>query len=539
MVKAALANSLWWLASRRSHAAFFTALQDPDAAQEQVLRSFLRKNSCTVFCREHGLSERSNAADFAYRVPIRDYDELRPWIDRIQRGETRVLTAEPVRRLVPTSGSTAPRKLIPYTASMHSQLNQAISPWIFDIYRTYPQALLGVAYWSISPVCTDQLQFAEDSSIPIGFADDAEYLGSWRKFLIDAGMAVPSELKHIASVEDWRYITSLLLLRQRDLSLVSVWHPSFFSLLMQTIRDHWVQLLSDIYSGNCAVAKRLPSAASRAIRFRPDPRRSKELGSGGPPKIDQLWPKLKVLSCWTDGHAAAAAAELAQSLGAVVIQPKGLIATEGFISIPFGGQHPLAIRSHYLEFEDAAGLVRRPSELQQDYEYNVVLTTGGGLWRYRLDDHVVVDGMLGRTPSIRFVGKSAHLSDHVGEKLSDGFVASVFLNLFERGQTWPSFAMLAPDRDTTELRYTLYINADATEEMRTKLDGLLSANPHYAYCRRLGQLCPPRLFRVSDDAYSAYCQRLQAMGKRLGEIKPVGLSSLDGWSGKLNGHYIV
>ncbi|HWO34164.1 MAG TPA: GH3 auxin-responsive promoter family protein [Candidatus Acidoferrum sp.] len=418
MVKAALANSLWWLASRRSYAAFASALQDPDAAQEQALRSFLRKNADTAFGREHGLSEGCTPADFASRVPIRNYDDLRPWIERIQQGETRVLTAEPVRRLVPSSGSTAARKLIPYTASMHAQLNQAIGPWIFDLYRRHPQAMLGVAYWSISPAVADPFQFGEHSSIPVGFDDDVAYLGRWHKAIIDASMAVPAELKYITSIEDWRYITALLLLRRRDLSLVSVWHPSFFSLLMQTIRDHWSQLLSEISSGICAMAKGLPSAASGVIRFRSDPRRSEELRISGPLKIDQLWPKLKILSCWTDGHAAGAVAELAQSMGSVVVQPKGLIATEGVISIPFQGQHPLAIRSHYLEFQDAAGQVRCSSELQQDHEYNVVLTTGGGLWRYRLDDRVVVDGMLGPTPSIRFVGKSAQLSDRVGEKLS-------------------------------------------------------------------------------------------------------------------------
>lgn len=538
MVKAALANSLWWLASSRSYAAFATALQDPAAAQEQVLRSFLRKNARTAFGQEHGLSEECTPAEFASRVPIRNYDDLRPWIERIRQGETRVLTDEPVRRLVPSSGSTAARKLIPYTASMHSELNLAIGPWIFDLYRMHPKAVLGVAYWSISPAIADPFQFVERSSIPVGFDEDAAYLGRWHKRLIDASMAVPSELKHISSTEDWRYITALLLLRRRDLSLVSVWHPSFFSLLMQTILDHWTQLLSEIATGTCAVAKRLPPAARAEIRFRSDPRRSEELRISGPLKIDQLWPKLRILSCWTDGHAAGAAAELAQSLGSVVVQPKGLMATEGIVSIPFQGQHPLAIRSHYLEFQDSAGLVRCSSELQQDHEYNVVLTTGGGLWRYRLEDRVVVDGMVGRTPSIRFVSKSAQLSDYVGEKLSDGFVASVLMKLFHEAQTRPSFAMLAPDVDTKESRYTLYINADATEEICAKLDGLLSANPHYAYCRRLGQLCPPRLFRVSNDAYRSYCQRLQDMGKRLGDIKPAGLSPLDGWSSQLNGHYI-
>lgn len=178
------------------------------------------------------------------------------------------------------------------------------------------------------------------------------------------------------------------------------------------------------------------------------------------------------------------------------------------------------------------------SELQGNRQYNVILTTGGGLCRYRLDDRIVVDGLVGRTPSIRFVGKCAQVSDRMGEKLSDGFVASVFSKLFHDFQIKPSFAMLAPDVDPDGCRYTLYLSSEVPSEVCIILDHLLSANPHYAYCRRLTQLRPPRLFRVSDHANAAYCERLRRTGMRLGDIKPVGLSALDGWSDKLSGHYI-
>jgi hypothetical protein len=126
----------------------------------------------------------------------------------------------------------------------------------------------------------------------------------------------------------------------------------------------------------------------------------------------------------------------------------------------------------------------------------------------------------------------------MGEKLSDGFVASLFSQLFQGLQARPSFAMLAPDIGADGCGYTLYLNAAASNEICAKLDLLLSTNPHYAYCRRLTQLRSPRLFQVSDDAYAAYCHRLQGMGKRLGEIKPVGLSTLHDWSNHLSGHYI-
>src|ERR1700675_3600811 len=238
MVKAACANSLWWFSSGPSYAGFTSALNDPDKAQQWVFRAFLRKNSSTAFGREHGLHKVRTPAEFARRVPIRNYDEMRPWIDRIRRGEPHVLTADPVTRLVPTSGSTAARKLIPYTASMHRQLNRAIRPWIFYLYRSYPRALLGPSYWSISPVSEDAIHPAEESAVPIGFDDDSAYLGPFRQSLINASMAVPSELRQVASIDDWRYASALLLLRRRDLRLVSVWHPFFFSLLLNVIRDN-------------------------------------------------------------------------------------------------------------------------------------------------------------------------------------------------------------------------------------------------------------------------------------------------------------
>jgi hypothetical protein len=248
---------------------------------------------------------------------------------------------------------------------------------------------------------------------------------------------------------------------------------------------------------------------------------------------------LKVLSCWADGHAAAGAAEIARSLTSVLVQPKGLLATEGVISIPFAGSHPLAIRSHFLEFEDDSGRVSLASDLQSGGGYKVILTNAGGLCRYRLNDRVEVNGMVGRTPSIRFVGKAGLVSDRMGEKISESFVADVLRHLFEDSARRPSFAMLAPDIDRDGCRYTLYLNADGSSELPMSLDALLSANPHYAYCRHLTQLREPRLFRLSGEPYVAYSDRLRRAGQRLGDIKPAALSSLDNWSAYLPGHYVA
>lgn len=502
------------------------------------MRRFIRDNSSTAFGREHGLAEVRTPEQFARRVPVRDYDQMRPWIDRIRRGEPQVLTSEPVRRLVPTSGSTAARKLIPYTASMHRQLNQAIGPWIFNLYRRRPRALLGPSYWSISPLSLADCGVDKDSAVPIGFDDDAAYLGGWRKQLVNTAMAVPAELKNVSSIEDWRYLTVLLLLRRSDLTLISVWHPSFLSLLLDTMRSNWDRFVMDVADGTCALPSRIPPTVARAVKAPRDRQRAQDLRRAGPENINRVWPRLQVLSCWADGHATSPAAELRRTMPSIEVQPKGLLATEGVVSIPFEGQHPLAIRSHFLEFEDDAGGLLLAADLQRGRPYSVILTTAGGLYRYRLNDRIEVNGMVGRTPSIRFVGKTSLVSDRMGEKLSDGFVATVFARLFENWAQQPTLAMLAPDIDTDGCRYTLYLNADPPPAAASRLDALLSTNPQYAYCRRLTQLHQPRLFHISGDAYAAYCDRLQLTGQRLGDIKPVGLSKMDNWSSHLPGRYV-
>jgi GH3 auxin-responsive promoter len=536
MVKTALANRAWLLASRPSHSAFEAALGDPDSAQEKILRDFIRKNSDTEFGRLHRLSDVRNAAQFAQRVPVRDYDDIRPWIDRIRLGERNALTSEPVRRLVPTGGSSTGRKLIPYTVSMHVDLNRAIGPWLHDLHRQNPRAFSGPSYWSISPAT--HINNSEQSSVPIGFDDDSAYLGGWRRPIVASIMAAPAELRDISSIDDWRYVTVLFLLRRRDLSLISVWHPSFMSLLLEAMRNEWEQLVRDVACGSCEVIRRLPMSVAGLVQSRPDRHRADELFRAGPMRLQEIWPGLKVLSCWADGNAAPAAAEIAESMPFVMVQPKGLLATEGVVSIPFGGLHPLAVRSHFLEFEDDAGAIRLASEIERGRQYKVILTTGGGLVRYRLNDRVEVDGLVDKTPSIRFVGRAGMISDLRGEKLSDGFVADVLARLFDERNPRPSFAMLAPDTGADGCWYTLYLNADVSPGSGSMLDQLLSANGQYAYCRRLGQLGTPRLFRLSGDAYGSYCERLRNAGQQLGDIKPVGLSCLDNWSSYLQGNYM-
>ena len=522
---AAIANSLWTGWNSMGLLRFRSALMNPERAQLELLRAHVAQNERTKFGGAHRFSEIKTYSEFVARVPVMDYDQFELWITEIRRGEKNVLTNDPVTRLVPTSGSTAGRKLIPFTTSLQTQFNAAISAWVGNLYLQNPQITLGPAYWSITPA----VQMAQgESAVPIGFTDDASYLGGARRKLINAVMAVPGELQHVTETETFQYLTLLTLLRSRELRLISVWHPSFLSLLLDLLPGWWDELLHDIERGRSRRAQNLAPELQKLFATAPMARRAKELRQIGHADPTAIWPHLKLISSWGDAYATQPMNELKRRFASTTFQPKGLLATEAFVTIPFGGLHPVAIRSHFFEFLGDDGNTYRAHELRKGAAYEVVVTTAGGLCRYRLRDIVEVNGFLGRTPSLRFLGRAGDISDRAGEKLSATFVArSIDTLMSELRLNW-RFTLLAPEVEGSSCRYILFFEGDDCADAAQKLDTLLRENPHYAWCRDIGQLQPLKTHRVVN-AYEKFTNRQLKAGKRLGDIKPSVLSSETDW----------
>lgn len=534
MIAARLAQTAWLAASLPHAQALRCALEDPERAQRRVLEGYLRANADTAFGRAYGFGAMRTPAEFQRAVPLAVYDDFVPWIDRIRAGEPHVLSRAKVERLVPSSGSTAAAKLIPYTSVLRAEFARGVGAWIAELYRRRPRLLGGLAYWSITPVVPLGVEVA--SQVPVGFEDDSAYVGGILGRAVAATLAVNPVVAGIADIEAFRYVTALELLRARELALVSVWHPSFLTLLFEVFTRHWDVLVRDLRSGQPSVE--LDPTVRAALTTRGDPKRADELRSLEPGAWTEVWPRLALVSCWGDAHAAGAFEELADSLPGVELQAKGLLATEAFVTLPFGGGWPVSARSHFFEFVDAAKRPRLLHELALGEEYSLAVTTGGGLYRYRLRDRVRVVGFVANTPSLRFVGKEDRLSDRFGEKLDDGFVARVLserLSALARVR----FAMLAPDERAAETGYTLYIETHdaAVSALALELERGLAQNPHYRYCRELGQLGPLRIFVVRQGAHATYIKRCRAGGQRLGDIKPAALSAESGWSKRFDGSY--
>ncbi len=521
-IGAALANVTWLGGNLGGWHRYRSALRNVQGAQRTILARYLTRNAATVIGKEYGFRHIRSLAEFRERVPLSRYDDYVPLVQRIMRGEERVLTSDRIRLLQPSSGSTHAAKLIPYTASLQREFRRAVAAWMVDLLRMRPQLLGGPAYWSITPE-TDRAY--PSAARPIGFADDSAYLGGALKQVVDATLAVPAVVRHVRDLDEFRRITLLYLLNAPNLRLISVWHPSYLTLMLTPLQEAWDEFVRDV-AGGC-------HHAAAGVRIAPNPVRARALSRIRPDHPSAIWPSLGLISCWGDGHARTHLPEVSALFPGVDIQAKGLLATEAVVSIPFDGRWPLAVTSHVFEFLDASERAYWPWELEVGQSYAVVVTTGGGLYRYRLDDLVEVTGFLGQAPCLRFLGKTDRVSDLFGEKLSEGFVGMTVTELVERHGLQPRFAMLAPEHDGGRYAYTLFLETSAglPVTIEADLEAALRENPHYEHCVQLGQLAPARTARIPAPAYERYVGALQADGQRLGDIKPSPLSTRQGWAG--------
>lgn len=551
-VSTVAANGLWMLSTLPQSAAFHLAVRNVEQAQRQRLLEILRQSANTEFGRRYDFASIRTTAEFQARLPLLQYEDYQPWLERVGDGQPEVLTAEPVLLLEPTSGSTAATKLIPYTASLKAEFQHAIAVWIFDLFTHNPTLLGGQAYWSVSPVVRRDARTT--GGIPIGFEEDGEYLSRWQHAMLNHILAVPSAVRWISEIESFRYVTLLFLLRSPSLRLISVWNPTFLSLLVARLAEWGPQLAADIAHGTLTTPTPLAEDIDAQLRRQnvPDTRRARELASifqtttAPGERHARLWPRLRVISCWADAHAALYAQELARLFPQARIQGKGLLATEGFVSFPLEKKNgaALAMRSHFYEFLPAQESDTPPKlahELIAGNQYAVVLTTGGGLYRYQLHDQVEVTGFYGECPLLRFVGKANHIVDWFGEKLNAAHVSNIVTNVL--GELTPEFWLLACERTLTPPAYTLFIQASQMadgqlRQLAANIETGLQENFHYRYCRELGQLAAVRVFRIAERAQERYLAICQARGQRAGDIKPAALHQADNWAQSFCGRWL-
>jgi hypothetical protein len=542
------AHALIRAACSRERAAFLRGASQAAEVQRAILTALLKDNADTVFGREQGFVSIRGLAEYAKALPVRGYRDFLPYIKRIRDGREAILTREPVRLFEPTSGTGAATKFIPYTVGLRAQYGRAARAWLGDLYRFAPGIRSGRHWWSVSPSERARPDFP--TSVPVGFDNDAAYLGGIGRIL-ERTMAVPDSIKAAQDRDEFFDLMAYYLLRAGDLSLVSVWNPTYFLIAFGECLARAESACRRMQARSMAAGGGGLAARAHAVQTAIDA----YAGHGDQARLlNQLWPRLALVSAWADAAAGAPARELMGLASKAIFQPKGLLATEGAVSIPMwvdpGGTSPYAApahlpayRSHYLEFlplgEEDGARARGLMELDKGQNYRVLISTAGGLYRYDLEDIVNVQGRVLGLPALRFRGR-AEGTDLVGEKLSEAFCHELLDKVFGPAGR-PELAFLAP-RGDGRLGYVMYAGPFPGQApppgIAQRAESLLSENYHYRHARRLGQLEPLRLYALAVGARGERMRAAAREGRNPGGLKPVALDKRADWDSILPGGYM-
>ena len=109
----------------------------PVETQEKVFRQLISKAKHTVFGRDHDFENIRNHEDFIKNVPIRDYEALKHYVERVVSGEENILWKGKPIYFAKTSGTTSGSKYIPITKeSMPTHVEAARNAILMYINET-------------------------------------------------------------------------------------------------------------------------------------------------------------------------------------------------------------------------------------------------------------------------------------------------------------------------------------------------------------------------------------------------------------------
>ncbi len=425
--------------ARRQLHRFLSDANRAESVQERVRCELVQHHADSAFGREHGFAKIRSHADFIRQVPIRSYDDLRPYVDRVMRGEVTAMfpPGERVHMFATTSGTTDRPKYVPVTTAFLREYRRGWNAYGLKALLDHPSAVLRPILQVVSPIDEQRTE----QGVPCGAISGL--LAATQKGLVKQYYVLPPEVGRITDPES-RYYTIARLALARDVAWMITASPATQLTVAKTLAQRTESLLRDLHDGDL----RPPSPISPGIRqsldmrLRADADRASELqriaqANGGltPAKA---W-NLSLLSNWMGGTMGLHLRDFPRYFGECPVRDIGLLATEGRVCVPLDDGTPagvLDVRGAFFEFVPAdeskeAGRVGtahflRCHELTFGAEYRVVMSTWAGLFRYDLGDFVRVRGFLGQAPIVEFLHRGAHVSSMTGEKLTEWQVTTAF-----------------------------------------------------------------------------------------------------------------
>lgn len=491
--------------------------KDPIGTQEELLLDIINKNEDTVYGKKHKFNEIENVSDFKKNVPLNNYSDLLPYIEKMKKGKKNILTAEPTLLFALTSGTTGEPKYISLTESYIEGYQKTTQTWFYYLVKDHPGYFNGKLF---IPPSTFEGKDTE-GGIPVDTIS-----GHILKKL-------PSMIrkKYILSAEDLRgckdyeakYYLMMRLSIEEDVSAIAMANPATLLLLCRKGDEYRKEIVDDIRHGKVNSSFNINNKTRENInkRLEPNPERAEELeriiADKGRLLPKFYWKNLSSIGLWKGGPLAAYLPQMSEYFNNVPIRDSGYSATEGRFCTPVDDENSdgvLAVNNIFFEFvsEEDGGSDNPKTlladELELDKNYYVIITTLSGLYRYRMNDVVRVTGWYNKTPKISFQHKGEGVSSIVGEKISEWQVLSALDDTRKRTELPLNFALVKAETEEKPF-YKFYASFKrALEEgekeifLRSIDESLQAYNMEYKKRRESQRLEFPRLEEIDGDKFN-------------------------------------
>ncbi len=127
---------------------------EPLAFQQKIFKSLIKTGEATTFGKDHNFSSIRNYEDFKKNVPVREYEDLKNYIEQVVKGKADILWKGKPAYFAKTSGTTSGTKYIPITSdSIPNHINGARNALLSYVYETGNASFLdgGLIFLSGSP----------------------------------------------------------------------------------------------------------------------------------------------------------------------------------------------------------------------------------------------------------------------------------------------------------------------------------------------------------------------------------------------------
>jgi hypothetical protein len=457
--------------------------------QQRILKQLVRTAASTSYGRDHGFRQIENYNQYRAKVPVRDYEALKPYIDRILQGERDVLWPGAPLYLSKTSGTTSGAKYIPISKeSMPHHIAAARNALLLYVAQTGNSAFADgkMIFLQGSP------QLSTTAGIPTGRLSGivAHHVPAYLQ---------KNRLPSFATncIDDWETKVDAVIeeTMHQPMTLISgipSWVQHYFEKLLlrtgkETIREVFPQFSLFVYGG---------------VNFEPYRARFEKLIGGRIPSIE-TYP-----------------------------------ASEGFIAFQDDQNDPALLLNTdagiFFEFIPADAFFepnppRLPLwEVQTGVNYALVLSTNAGLWGYSIGDTVKFTST--KPYKLLVTGRIKHFTSAFGEHvIAEEVEEALRRALPEYGGSVIEFTV-APQLNPSagELPYHEWLIAFAErptpmDAFAERLDSIMQEkNIYYADLIRGKILQPLRITTLQADAFNHY---MKSQGKLGGQNKVPRLSN--------------